>query len=109
VECLDLVHADVAKVFQQLVSWQGGTGLVERLPTGMMAGRVSIPPFNPADDYRCLAQFELPSEPRVASLQVLAFIDGRIVGLSYLIHQQLVAMLVRSASGLIGTSWKFAP
>jgi len=79
-ECLDLVHADVVKLFRQLADFQGGSGLLEKLPAAEASidGRTRLyyrcP--NPASGDGRLAQFEIPSEPGVIRLQVLAYVRG---------------------------------
>src|SRR5262245_1701144 len=63
-ECLDLTYAAVVKLFRQLVTFQGGEILLEKLPTARstVAGRTRLyyrcP--NPTRGYRRLAQLELP-------------------------------------------------
>ncbi len=79
-ECLDLTYAAVVKLFRQLVTFQGGAGLLEKLPTARstIEGRTRLyyrcP--NPTRGYRRLAQFELPNEPGAVRLQMLAFVHG---------------------------------
>jgi hypothetical protein len=79
-ECLDLSYAAVVKLFQQLVTLQGGAALLEKLPTvkSTVEGRTRLyyrcP--NPVSGDRRLAQFEAPSEPEVVRLQLLACVHG---------------------------------
>jgi hypothetical protein len=79
-ECLDLVTAAVAKIFRQLVRLQGGDDLLEEIPAtkSTVEGRTRLyyrcP--SPVHGQRRLAQFELPSEPRVVRLQLLAAVHG---------------------------------
>jgi hypothetical protein len=78
-ECLDLTYAAVAKLFRQLVAFQGGTSLLEKLPTAQAAdGRTRL--FyrcpQPARGYTRLAQFEAPSQPGTVRLRLLAFVHG---------------------------------
>jgi hypothetical protein len=79
-DCLDLAYAAVVKLFWQLVTFQGGADLVQRLPAAQstVEGRTRLyyrcP--NPARGYRRLAQLEVPSQPGVVRLQVLAVVHG---------------------------------
>lgn len=79
-ECLDLTYAAVVKLFRQLVTLQRGEGLLERLPAAeaTVQGRTRLyyrcP--NSASGDRRLAQFELPSEPGITTLQLLALVHG---------------------------------
>ena len=78
-ECLDLTFAAVAKLFRQLVIFQGGTTLLDKLPTAKstVEGRTRFyyrcP--NPARGYERLAQLEVPSKTRI-KVQMLAFVHG---------------------------------
>jgi Glycosyl transferase family 2 len=79
-ECLDLTYAAVVKLFRQLVLFQGGESLLEKLPAARstVGGRTRLyyrcP--NPARGYKRIAQFELPNEPGAVRLQMLAFVHG---------------------------------
>jgi Glycosyl transferase family 2/Bifunctional DNA primase/polymerase, N-terminal len=79
-ECLELVYSAVVKLFQQLVTFQGGAPLLEELPTLQepVDGRTRLyyrcP--NPVSGDRRLAQFELPSEPERLRVQLLALVHG---------------------------------
>jgi hypothetical protein len=79
-ECLDLTYSAVVKLFRQLVTLQGGESLLEKISAVRtnVEGRTCLyyrcP--NPISGDRRLAQFELPSEPGVARLQVLALVHG---------------------------------
>jgi len=79
-ECLDLTFAAVAKLFRQLVTLEGGNTLLDKLPTvkSTVEGRTRLyyrcP--NPAQGYKRLAQFEVPSNPGAVRLQMLAFVHG---------------------------------
>src|SRR5437867_5606261 len=79
-ECLDLVYAAVVKFFRQLVTLQGGVGLLEKLPAAQASvesrTRLYYRCPNPSPGYRRLAQFEAPSEPGVIRLQLLAIVHG---------------------------------
>src|SRR5439155_19041377 len=79
-ECLDLLYAAVVKLFRQLVTLQGGDNLLEKLPIAQASveGRTRLyyrcP--SPVCEHTWLAQFEVPSEPGVKLLQLLAFVHG---------------------------------
>ena len=79
-ECLDLTSSAAAKLFRQLVTLQGGTGLLERVCSlqARVGGRTRLyyrcP--NPARRYMRLAQLEVPGDPGTINLQVLAFVHG---------------------------------
>ena len=79
-ECLDLVYTQVVKLFRQLVALEGGDGLLEKLPAAQetVQGRTRLyyRCRNPISGDRRLAQFELPSEPGVPRLQILAIVHG---------------------------------
>ena len=80
-ECLELLSPAVVKLFRQLVTLQDGAGLLEKLPAALVGveGRTRLyyrcP--NPVVGSRWLAKFELPSEPGVARLQLLALLRGQ--------------------------------
>jgi hypothetical protein len=79
-ECLDLICAAVVKLFRQLVTFQDGDGLLEKLPAAQarVEGRTRLyyrcP--SPVRGRKCLAAFELPSGPGAAHLQLLAYVHG---------------------------------
>jgi Glycosyl transferase family 2/Bifunctional DNA primase/polymerase, N-terminal len=80
-ECLDLTYSAAVKLFRQLVTLQGGADMLGRLPTAQstVEGRTRLyyrcP--HPVKGYKRLAQLEVPSEPGVVTLQVLAFVHGK--------------------------------
>jgi len=79
-ECLDLTSSAAAKLFRQLVTLQGGTGLLEKVCSlqARVDGRTRLyyrcP--NPARRYMRLAQLEVPGRPGTVNVQVLAFVHG---------------------------------
>jgi Glycosyl transferase family 2 len=79
-ECLDLTYATVVKLFRQLVTLQSGTGLLEKLCSLQVhvdgRTRLYYRCSKPARGYTRLAQLEVPSEPGVVRLQLLAFVHG---------------------------------
>jgi Glycosyl transferase family 2/Bifunctional DNA primase/polymerase, N-terminal len=81
-ECLDLTYLAVVKLFRQLVALQGGADLLERLPAAQSSSaegrtRLYYRCPHPARGYKRLAQLEVPSEPGVVTLQLLAFVHGK--------------------------------
>jgi Glycosyl transferase family 2 len=79
-ECLELLYAAVAKLWRKLVTLQGGKSLLEKLPAARMDAEGCIRLYyrcpSPSFGSRWLAKFELPSEPGVARLQLLALLHG---------------------------------
>jgi Glycosyl transferase family 2/Bifunctional DNA primase/polymerase, N-terminal len=79
-ECLDLTHAAVVNLFQQLVTFQGGASLLAKLSSlrAPAEGRTRLyyrcP--DPARGYSRLAQLEVPCKRGAVKLQVLAFLHG---------------------------------
>ncbi len=79
-ECLDLTYAAVVKLFRQLVTFQGGASLLEKLPALRVPAegrtRLYYRCAHPVRGYSRLAQLEVPSEPGTVKLQLLAFVHG---------------------------------
>jgi glycosyl transferase family 2/bifunctional DNA primase/polymerase-like protein len=80
-ECLDLTYSAVVKLFRQLVTLQGGADLLERLPAAQSPAegrtRLYYRCPHPVKGYKRLAQLEVPSEPGVVRLQLVAFVHGK--------------------------------
>lgn len=78
-ECLSLTSGAVARIFRQLVAFQGGIDLLERLPAARATHggtRLYYRCPSPARGYSRLAQLEMQSEPKTVKLRLLAFVQG---------------------------------
>jgi len=79
-ECLDLLYSAVVKLFRQLVTLQGHSGLLDKLPvareTVQARTRLYYRCSNPVSGNRQLALFEGPSQPGARLLQLLAGVHG---------------------------------
>ena len=105
-ECLDLTYAAVVKLFQQLVTLQGGAVLLEKLPTAKstLEGRTRL-------YYRCpippegtsgWPSLNFPANPEPSGCSYWLLSTGRIAGPYCQTYLPPLTSLTTSMSGLAG-------